>query len=100
MLRELAQKRVFTLALMMALGGNVPRAQADGGEALKHNDLSGIIAARAVELETRIQQRMQDRLQRQLEGDRVNLAKMRDRDDLAEMSCGIDFEQPVAALGE
>lgn len=100
MLRELAGKRVYAVALVMAVVCNIPRVQAEGEETRKRDVLSGMIAARAAELDARIQQRMQYRLRRQLKRDLVIEAYMEARDDLNELPCGIDFERPVATLGK
>lgn len=100
MLRELAGKRVYAVALVMAVGCNIPRVQAEGSETWKRDDISVMIAARSAELEARIRLRMQDRLRRQQERDLVIEVYSEDQDELADWSCGIDFKRPVAALGE
>lgn len=100
MLRELAGKRVYAVTLVMAVVCNITCVQAEGVETWERDDLSGMIVARAAELDARIQQRMQDRLRRQLKRDLIIEVYMEDRDDLAELPCGIDFERPVAVLGE
>jgi len=101
MLRELAVKRAYALALVMTVLGTTPDVQAGGaGAARKFDDIPGIILSGSAELEARIQQRMQGRLQRQLERYLVLRVKIEDRGDLADMTCDIDFERPIAVLGE
>lgn len=100
MLRKLAGKRVYAVTLVMAVVCNIPWVQAEGEATRERDVLSGMIAARTAELNARIQQRMQDRLRRQLKRDLIIDAYMEARVELAELPCGIDFERPVAALGE
>jgi hypothetical protein len=100
MLRELAGNRVYVVAMIIAFGSNIPRVQAEGSETRKRDDISVMIAARAAELDSRIQQRMQDRLRKEQEQNLIFEVCLGDQDELVCLPCGIDLERPVAALGE